>query len=68
MEAIEVEDAIAKIDLTKCIGCGVCAPTCTSEAIKLRKKDEEVLPPRNTLATYMTIMDKKAEIARENKN
>jgi len=68
MDAIEVEDAIAKVDLTRCIGCGVCVPTCTSDAIKLHKKDEEILPPRNTLATYMTIMDKKAEIARENKN
>jgi electron transport complex protein RnfB len=68
MDAIEVEDAIAKVDLTRCIGCGVCVLTCTSEAIKLRKKEEETLPPRNTLATYMTIMDKKAEIARESKN
>ena len=68
MDAIEVEDAIAKVDLTRCIGCGVCVPTCTSDAIELHKKDEEILPPRNTMATYMTIMDKKAELARENKN
>ena len=68
MDAIEVEDAIAKVDLTKCIGCGVCVPTCTSEAIKLHKKEEEIHPPRNTLATYMAIMDKKATLARENKN
>ena len=67
MDAIEVEDAIAKVDLTRCIGCGVCVPTCTSDAIKLRKKEEEILPPRNTLATYMTIMDKKAELARAEK-
>ncbi|MBY8990162.1 MAG: 4Fe-4S binding protein [Candidatus Lokiarchaeota archaeon] len=67
MDAIEVEDAIAKVDLTRCIGCGVCVPTCTSEAIKLYKKEEETLPPRNTLATYMTIIDKKAEIARSEK-
>jgi NAD-dependent dihydropyrimidine dehydrogenase PreA subunit len=68
MDAIDVEDAMAKVDLTRCIGCGVCVPTCTSEAIKLRKKEEEILPPRNTLATYMTIMDKKAELARAEKN
>ncbi|MFX1375241.1 MAG: DUF362 domain-containing protein [Promethearchaeota archaeon] len=68
MDAIEVEDAIAHVDLTKCIGCGVCVPTCTSEAIKLYKKDEETLPPKNTLETYMKIMDKKAELARANKS
>jgi electron transport complex protein RnfB len=68
MDAIEVEDAIAKVDLTRCIGCGVCVPTCTSDAIKLFKKEGETLPPRNTLATYMTIMDKKAELARADKN
>lgn len=68
MDAIEIEDAIAEVDLTRCIGCGVCVPMCTSEAIKLRKKEVETLPPRNTLATYMTIMDKKAELARAKKN
>lgn len=68
MDAVDVEDALAHVDLTHCIGCGVCVPTCTSEAIKLCKKDEEILPPRNTLATYMAIMDKKAEKARAGKN
>jgi len=67
MDAIEVEETIAKVDLRRCIGCGVCIPTCTSEAIKLQKKDEETIPPKNTLATYMAIMDKKAELARANK-
>jgi hypothetical protein len=35
--------------------------------MKLFKKEEETLPPKNTLATYMTIMDKKAELARAEK-
>jgi electron transport complex protein RnfB len=68
MHAVHVEDAIAHVDLKRCIGCGVCIPTCTSEAIKLYKKDEEIIPPKNTAATYMTIMDKKAELARLEKN
>lgn len=68
MDAIQIEDAIARVDLTRCIGCGVCVPTCTSEAMKLSKKEEETLPPRNTLATFMAIMDKKAELARANKS
>jgi len=68
MDAIQMEDAIAHVDLTRCIGCGVCVPTCTSDAMKLYRKEEETLPPRNTLATYMTIMDKKAELARADKS
>jgi len=68
MDAVHVEDAISHVDKTRCIGCGVCVPTCTSEAIKLYKKEEEIIPPKNTAATYMTIMDKKAELARAEKS
>ena len=64
MDAVHVENAVAVVDLPRCIGCGVCVPTCTSEAIKLYKKEGEVIPPKNTLETYMAIMDKKAELAR----
>ncbi|KKL07748.1 hypothetical protein LCGC14_2582910 [marine sediment metagenome] len=68
MDAVHVEDAIAHVDKTRCIGCGVCVPTCTSEAMKLYKKAEEINPPENTVAAYMAIMDKKAELARAEKN
>jgi len=68
MDAVHVEDAIAQIDKTKCIGCGVCVPTCTSEAMKLHKREEEIIPPENTAAAYRAIMDKKAELARAEKN
>jgi ferredoxin len=67
VDAIHVEDDFAVVDKNRCIGCGVCVPTCTSEAISLIKKGEEILPPRNTLATFTKIMDKKAELAREAK-
>ncbi|MFX1585689.1 MAG: 4Fe-4S binding protein [Promethearchaeota archaeon] len=68
MDAVHVEDAIAQVDKKRCIGCGVCVPTCTSEAIKLYKKDNEIIPPKNTAATYVAIMDKKAELARAGKS
>ncbi|MFX1316574.1 MAG: DUF362 domain-containing protein [Promethearchaeota archaeon] len=68
MDAIHLEDDISHVDKTRCIGCGVCVPTCTAEAIKLYKKDEEILPPPNTAATYTAIMDKKAELARTEKS
>jgi len=68
MDAVHVEDAISHVDKMRCIGCGVCVPTCTSEAIKLYKKEDEIIPPKNTAATYMAIMDKKAELARAEKS
>jgi electron transport complex protein RnfB len=68
MNAIHMEDAIAVVNLARCIGCGACVPTCTSEAIKLYKKDQEIIPPKNTVETYLTIMDKKAELARADKH
>ncbi len=68
MDAIHIEDAVAHVNKARCIGCGVCVPTCTSEAIKLYKKEIEILPPKNTATTYMEIMDKKAELARAEKN
>jgi len=64
VDAVHVEDDIAVVDKTRCIGCGVCVPTCDSEAMTLIKKEEEILPPKNTMATYTKIMDKKAELAR----
>ena len=63
-----IEDNIANVNKARCIGCGICVPTCTSEAIQLFKKEMEIIPPINSKATYMAIMDKKAELARAEKN
>ena len=68
MNAVHVEDIIAVVDIESCIGCGVCVPTCTTEAISLKKKEEETIPPKNTYATLIAIMDKKAELARAEKS
>ena len=67
MDAVHVEDVVAMVNLARCIGCGACVPTCTSEAIKLYKKEGEIIPPKNTVETYLAIMDKKAELARAEK-
>ena len=68
MDAIHIEDNISNVNKARCIGCGICVPTCTSEAIQLFKKETEIIPPINSKATYMAIMDKKAELARAEKN
>ncbi len=67
MDAILLVDDISTVDLDRCIGCGVCVPTCVNEAITLEKKEKEIVPPLNTVATYRAIMDKKAELARAEK-
>lgn len=68
MDAIEVIEDKSEVNLDRCIGCGVCIPTCPQDAISLKKKEEEIIPPINTAATYKAIMDKKAELARMEKS
>ena len=68
MEAVSLIDEKSVVDLDRCIGCGVCVPTCPEKAITLKKKDDERIPPHNTIATYQAIMNKKAELARSEKS
>ena len=68
MDAVSLIDEKSVVDLDRCIGCGVCVPTCPEKAMTLKKKDDEIIPPRNTIATYRAIMDKKAELARSEKS
>ncbi|TXT58964.1 MAG: hypothetical protein BAJALOKI1v1_1510009 [Promethearchaeota archaeon] len=68
MDAISIIEEKSVIDLDKCIGCGVCIPSCVNDAISLQKKEEELVPPKNTIATYMKIMENKAKLARALKN
>jgi len=44
--AIEMADGARKVVRDKCIGCGLCASTCPSQAIRIvRKDDAEITPP-----------------------
>jgi Fe-S-cluster-containing hydrogenase component 2 len=56
MEALHAGDGATVVDLDRCIGCGACVPTCPSEAVTLRVKPRETVPPRDLKALYGRIM------------
>lgn len=59
MEAIKIENKKANLDLGRCIGCGLCVTTCPTKALRLVRKVKETVPPKNTAALYMKILEKK---------
>ncbi|MBD3255172.1 MAG: 4Fe-4S dicluster domain-containing protein [Candidatus Lokiarchaeota archaeon] len=64
MDAIELEDNGIIVNFKRCIGCGLCVSHCPNHAIKLYKKENTVVPPNDTLATFKEMMDKKANLAK----
>jgi len=54
-----MSDFTATINLHRCIGCGNCVVSCEPNAIQLKKKEQEVLPPKDMIDLQMKILSRK---------
>ncbi|MHA2072956.1 MAG: ATP-binding protein, partial [Candidatus Thorarchaeota archaeon] len=55
MKALSFQDDLLMINLDRCIGCGVCVANCPEEAIILKKREKEFVPPETMEDTYASI-------------
>ena len=62
MGAIKITDNHSTVNTKKCIGCGLCVPTCPEGAMQLIKKDKQLEPPKTIDDLHSRIMEKKIEI------
>ena len=64
MEAILLEDDLARVDRNRCIGCGLCVTRCPSDALRLVKKEADQLyePPASGMETYIRIAQERGKI------
>ena len=59
MEALAVTNGTAAINLELCIGCGNCIASCPDEAIQLRRKARQTVPPETMMALYQGVLAEK---------
>ncbi|UCE14765.1 MAG: hypothetical protein JSV04_06185 [Candidatus Heimdallarchaeota archaeon] len=59
MQAVSLVERMAVVDLDLCSGCGNCVAYCLSKAIQLKKKEIEIIPPKDKLALNQKIMENK---------
>jgi len=53
------EDDIAVVNLKRCIGCFTCVSNCPEDAISLKKKEDEFVPPKTPEELHEIIMTNK---------
>jgi Fe-S-cluster-containing hydrogenase component 2 len=56
MEALISVNSHTEVKRALCIGCGVCVNACTSEAISLKKKEREQIPPKDRDEMYKNMI------------
>jgi ferredoxin len=52
-------DGKMHVDRERCIGCGLCVTTCPSGALKLVEKEQRKVPPDDTKALYMQLLQER---------
>ena len=64
MEAIDIVEEKAVINLKRCIGCGLCVSTCPTDAMHLVKKPEaqQYVPPETGMETYIRLAQERGKI------
>ena len=57
MEAIDLDQGYATLNLDRCIGCGLCVTTCPTGALNLHRKPEQEQPyvPKNTADAHIKL-------------
>jgi Fe-S-cluster-containing hydrogenase component 2 len=68
MDAVAMDNGYASVDLARCIGCGLCVPTCPEDAIHLVKKDQEIVPPLTEEELFDTILAQKSTLTGRMRN
>jgi Fe-S-cluster-containing hydrogenase component 2 len=52
-------DGKMQVDRERCIGCGLCVTTCPSGALRLVEKEQRKVPPDDTKALYMQLLQER---------
>jgi formate hydrogenlyase subunit 6/NADH:ubiquinone oxidoreductase subunit I len=50
------------VDEEVCIGCGVCAHFCPSEAMKMKERKKKIIPPKTYKELMVRLMKEKGRI------
>ncbi|HZT28719.1 MAG TPA: 4Fe-4S binding protein [Bryobacteraceae bacterium] len=59
MDAIRSENGASQVDRGLCIGCGLCLSTCPSGALRMQTRERQNVPPRNTRALYLQLLQER---------
>ena len=63
-----MDNGFASVDLGRCIGCGLCVPTCPENAIFLVKKEKEMVPPLTEEELFDTLLAQKSSLTGRMRN